>query len=236
MMNEKFKKALKSGGKELILANVGCIIISYIIGYFVMGKNIVGFINSSTGMGEYGAPTLAAEIFVIAQMLFAVLISSGVYASSENVIENEEFNIAIFFRNSIKNFWKTLGYSIAYCFGYGLIVVLPVYVVFSIIEGIFHIDIKIATFIVINLLMTMIVTPKLVLGILGKDSDKYIKRNWKCILPVSIIQVALMYIPVIGAVLAAVICSIYPLFILSLWKETEIKSGVKTKIIQLNGN
>jgi len=236
MVNERFKKALKAGGKELILANVGCIIISYIIGYFVMGNNIVGFINSSTGMGEYGAPTLPAKIFVIAQMLFVVLISSGVYASSETIIENEEFNIIIFFRNSIKNFWRTLGYSIAYGFGYGLLVCLPVYVVFAIIEGIFHIDIKAATFIVINLLMIMIVTPKLTLSIVNKDSSKYIKKNWKYILPVSIIQVALMYIPVIGAVLAAVICSIYPLFILSLWKETEIKSGVKTKIIQLNGN
>jgi len=236
MMNEQFKKALKAGGKELILANVGCIIISYIIGYFVMGNNIVGFINSSTGMGDYGAPTLAAKIFVIAQMLFVVLISSGVYASSENIIENEEVNIKMFFSNSMKKFWKTLGYSIAYCFGYGLIIGLPVCGVFAIIEGILHIDMSLATFIVINLLMAMVVTPKLVLGILDKNSEKYIKKNWKDILPVSIIQVVLLYIPVVGAIFAAVVGAVYPLFILSLWKETEGKSEIKTNFIQFNGN
>lgn len=53
MMNERFKKALKVGGKELILANVGFIIISYIIGFLVMGKDIAVFMNGSTGMGSF---------------------------------------------------------------------------------------------------------------------------------------------------------------------------------------
>lgn len=208
MNYQKFITSLKNGGiKIVVIYSIFSIVFDYIFSV-VSGKNII--FNSFGGFSKS-----ESAILLIITFLAYLIITPGLYGSSKDVMDGKLVLLSSFLQNSKKYFWSTIGYTFVYSVPFVAVMTILSYFIPFIATS------ETGKLIPISLFQSILV-PMIILKVIGKYKNGFIKKNLVILLLLGFITCSIELIPVVGEIFFCIINGFYPLLILSMYDNIEI--------------
>ncbi|MDA8442596.1 MAG: hypothetical protein M0Z55_09485 [Peptococcaceae bacterium] len=228
MLNETFKKAFSAGGLKAGAISILAELVLVIIGFVVMGSTIImpllraGIDNYGTNFADLPGYVFtdilgSMGIFLLYALVAAVLgclISAGLLGSFETAVVKGEVTLASYWASAKRLFLSYLGYSILY----GIVFAVLTFVVMLVLLFIPIIGVILGQ-IICTMLATAGLIPLVVLSVLKYERKNFFSDNLSFLLIYGAIVAILLYVPVVGWLLAAVLQIFYPLYLISLSRE-----------------
>lgn len=231
MKNKRFINGLQSGGIKIIIIYSILSISLEFIDYIISGKNM-------TANYFRGFSGKSIVFIVISSMLTA-----GLYASSNDIIEGKLISFSTFLQNGKRYFFRTLGYTFLYVLAFYFVIIIPIMVSsyfisfdnfsFSNISAIFSLLI---TAVLITSIFQVVFTPLIILNVIDKNTKGYLKKNYVTILIFSLIACSINIIPIVGKYFFIILDGFYPLLIISMCDSVESTEYHKSTIQDVSNN
>lgn len=231
MKNKTFINGLKNGGITIVIIYSILGISLDLIDYIISGKNAI---NISSGISG------ALVFYSIIEIVILLILTAGLYGSSNDIIEGKSTSFSVFLQNGKKYFLGTLGYTLLYVLALGFVIGIPLFILsnFASFSNIpFSNFMFNNTSLVVNILgifiFQAIFIPLIILDVINKDTKGYIKKNYVTILIFSLIVCLLYIMPIIGKIFYLILNGFYPLLIISMYDKPE-STDVKVSVISNN--
>lgn len=227
MKNKTFINGLKNGGITIVIIYSIIGLSLDLIDYILSGKSVINSFSDISG-------TLV--IYSIIAIVILLILTAGLYGSSNDVIEGKSTSFSAFLQNGKKYFLGTLGYTLLYVLALGFVIGIPLFILsyFASFSNIpfsnfpFN-NISVVVNILVMFIFQAIFIPLIILDVIAKDTKGYIKKNYVTILIFSLIACALYLIPIAGRYFYLILNGFYPLLIISMCDR--IKSTEDNKIV-----
>ena len=234
MKSKKFINGLNNGGITIVAIYSLLCIILYLIDYILSGKNVINSFSDISG-------TLV--IYSIIAIVILIILTAGLYGSSNDIIEGKPISFSTFLQNGKKYFLGTLWYTLLYGLALSLVIgillmILSYFASFSNspFNNLPFNNISVVFNILVIFIFQAIFIPLIILDVIDKDTKDYIKNNYVTILIFSLIACSLYLIPIVGQFFYLILNGFYPLLIISMYDKVKTTENNKITMQDINNN
>ena len=243
MKSKTFINGLKNGGITIVIIYFILNIILGLIDCILSGKNVIKAIMSNT---DYNIPLNSLNTLIdtsgklvaysISTIVISLILTAGLYGSSKDIIEGKPANFSMFLQNSNIYYWRTLGYTFLYTLAFGIVIGIPFLIIsyFASFSNFSFDNISSIVTILVTFIFQAIFIPIIILNVIDKETEGYIKKNYVIILIFSLISCALYLIPIVGQFFYLILNGFYPLLIISMYDRAETTANNRITVKDIN--